>query len=418
MIDSQPAGPVSSPRTSTTSGVFSQVRTAVGDRLNHTVTGYNRIPNLIASSNAARPRADINNDMVAAIAAYTPQPGRQAARHMSLEVLNTPPPRVDNVIDAIQRYLDIRPRREPTADPKDEASVARHPQQIIESAGRWDDAMRYRFADNGASNRQFNPEYNAWAGGLDLTLKNEGSAEVSAPPTRSPLPGASGPDLSTLGDNAVHDPVDAAQAAMAEMIESQAPAPEPITSGAPLITDDPYFDPAYAAQNAAAKIREDLRGSEQERLTVGRSNIIDDPSRDPARNYQDTAAEIRRRLERPERDFVTVGQPNRADDPEKDPVHIAENIAAENLERLNRERRDGLKVGAANMADNVLDQPRRAWCASAQVAVGVSGQSGLNMVPASSFRPLAESDAYIRAIRVIDSLNRAQFSERIVGEKV
>ena len=439
MNDAQPASPVTSPGTSTTAGVFSQVRTATDDRLNRTVSGFNRLPNVIASGRAAVPQAVISNDMVAAIEAYSPKPGRQMARSMNLDVQNTPPPQVDSVIDAIQRYLDIKPRREPTADPKAEASVARHPQQIIESGQRWDDASRYQFASNGVEMHQFRPEYHAWAGSLDLTVENEGSADIYAPPTRSPMSGASG-TTSTLGENVVYDPVNAAQATMGQMLEVRAPSREYLTSGAPMLSEDPYFDPTCAAQNAAARLRAAIDVPAEEPLTVGPSFGIQDPvdaarsamSRmaeveaptprfftfgapaqsenpyfNPAEAARNAAVKLSTLLNSPEEELLTVGPSNVTDDPEKDPVHIAENIVAENTEKLEQASLPRYTVGAPNMVDNVQDQPQQAWYASTQVAYGLGRQSGINLAPAASFRPMAENQAYIRSMHILDGMSRA-----------
>lgn len=199
------ASPVISPRPSTASGLFSQVRDLVGDRLAQTVSGVNRIPHLIAASRASRPEADVSNELVAEVREYSPLPGRQAARHMRLDVQNNPGRQVDQVADAIQRYLNIEPRREPTADPKAEDSIVRHPQQIIQSNQRWNKATYYQFASNGAETYQIRPEYRAWGGGLELKLENEGTANIFAPSSSSPQPGPA----PTGPPNSADDPLNA-----------------------------------------------------------------------------------------------------------------------------------------------------------------------------------------------------------------
>lgn len=125
--DPQSVSPVISPRISTTSGVFSQVRSIVDDRLGHTVNGANRVPHLIAASRASRPEAGISNELVADVSDYSPLPGHQMGRHMRLDLQNNPGRQVDQVVDAIQRYLNIEPSREPTADPKAEAPLSAIP---------------------------------------------------------------------------------------------------------------------------------------------------------------------------------------------------------------------------------------------------------------------------------------------------
>ncbi|MDR0882685.1 MAG: hypothetical protein LBP55_09130 [Candidatus Adiutrix sp.] len=162
-----------------------------------------------------KPRAHSTNQLAASVTEYAPQPGRQVARHMRLEVQNTPGHQVDEVIDAFQRYFDISPRREPTADPRDEDSIARHPQQIIQSAQRWAADQSYQFSDNGVEFRQFQPEYRAWAGRLELTMHNPGPADISAPPT------VVGPPLMSESQN----PATAWQTATAQTTANLTPDP-------------------------------------------------------------------------------------------------------------------------------------------------------------------------------------------------
>ncbi len=126
MITKEPQGasPVTSPRTSAPGNVFSGVKTAAIDRLQFTVQNHNGIPNSIAMGRAVKPRASVSNEMAAKALDFEPRPGRQPRQGMHLQVHNAPGPRerVDTVADAIQRYLNIKPRREATSDPKAEDS--------------------------------------------------------------------------------------------------------------------------------------------------------------------------------------------------------------------------------------------------------------------------------------------------------
>jgi|GEM_PF-2522083 hypothetical protein len=299
----QSSSPVISPRTSTAGGVFSQVRDLVGDRLDHTVSGVNRVPHLIAASRASLPQAHISNEQVAEVSDYSPLPGHQMARHMRLDMQNNPGRQVDQVIDAIQRYLNIEPRREPTADPKAEDSIVRHPQQIIQSSQRWNDATYYQFATNGAESYQFRPEYRAWGGGLELKLENEGSANIFAPSSSSPQPGAS-----PLGQTIAADPARAAQETMTQLTEmfNEADSPGSLPSrlseilGLPAGGQTAAHDPARAAQESIAQLAEIFSPTETPAFLPNRlSEILELPTggwtaaHDPARAAQESMARMR-----------------------------------------------------------------------------------------------------------------------------
>ncbi|MDR1922300.1 MAG: hypothetical protein LBS31_11250 [Candidatus Adiutrix sp.] len=291
--DPQHASPVISPRVSTVAGLFSQVREAVDDRLKHTVVNPNSLQNTIASGRASAPVATVANEPVAEVLDFTPLPGRQPGRRMRLDVFEAPASRVDTVIDAIQRYLNIEPRREPTADPKNEASIARHPQQIIQAAQYWDDALPYQYAQNGVRTQHLQPEFRAWGASLTAQAEEAGTTGISAPPTRSPLPGRL-----PLGRYMPYDPARAAQEAMADLTGRLEPAEvDFVQAGPPLMTEDPYFDPAYAAQNAMGRLRSFQATADAPRIRSGAPGYIDDPYNDPAFAAANAVARTRANLE-------------------------------------------------------------------------------------------------------------------------
>jgi hypothetical protein len=188
---------------------------------------------------------------------------------------------VDQVADALQRYLGVRPRYEPTADPRDEASVARHPQGLLQAGRRWADDASYQFTANGVANYRISPDYRAWGGALDLELTNQGLTTVSAPPTISPRPGARvGAAFS------YYDPAYAVQEAMARMEEVLAqsgPAGPRVTIGPPNMVDNPYFDPPFTAQNALDRQRADLAAVQPAGplVAVGPPNMARNPAYAP-----------------------------------------------------------------------------------------------------------------------------------------
>jgi hypothetical protein len=251
------ASPVTAPRTLTPTGVFGGVQSAARNRLDHTIPGladHSRLPNTIAQGPATLPRALASNPLVAEVRSFRPGPGAQAARQNVLNVRNDPGPQDDGVIKALQRYFNVQPRRGPSADPRDEASVVRHPQGLVQSSARWDQDMFYQFTDNGAANYQIRPDYRAWGGRLDLELTGAGQATVSSPSTRAPQPGATAVDKFGY-----YDPANAAQEALRRMQADLAPGNfSPTLVGPPNMADNPRFDPSFAAQNAFRRMRADL----------------------------------------------------------------------------------------------------------------------------------------------------------------
>ncbi len=367
----QPSSPVTSPRISAPGQVFSQVRDVTRERLGHTLHNPARLPNYIAQSRAVSPRARIDNTRPAEITDYAPAPGRQLERHMRLDVQNTPGPPVDAVIDAIQRYLDIRPRREPTADPLDEDSIARHPQQIAQSAGRWAAERYYQFSANGAETYQFRPGYHTWSGRLDLQLENPGLADISTPAARSPRPGRT-----PVGRQITYDPAYAAQEATTVMTTTHSAGSASLpTVGPPIMTKDPYFNPSYAGQNAAARIRTLLAPSDTR--------------------------------------HVLAGAPNLTDDPYFNPAFAARNALSRGLELLYPDSAPPAAMGSAGQSDDPAARAAQAGKTALQIIREVAGP-GVGGDP-SAAAPPARDPAYLRAMRSIQRLERTMLNARVIG---
>lgn len=214
-------------------------------------------PDLLTQNRELEPQIKTSNGLAATVSDFSPKPGRHLRRTMHVVVRNTPADRVDQVVDAMQRYMDIRPRREPTADPLDEASIARFPQQILESGQRWDQARLYQFSTNGVLQTQYSPKYRAWGGDLELNLNGIGVTNVTS---------------------------------------TESKAPEPILVGAPNMVDDPYFDPAFAAQNAMRRLRELLDTPEVSRPQAGPGNMVDNPYFHPSQAAGNAMGHLRELL--------------------------------------------------------------------------------------------------------------------------
>jgi hypothetical protein len=211
-------------------------------------------------------RAHVQNPLVAEVRAFQPGPAARPLRQNHLNVQNVPGSRHDAVVRALQRYLDVKPRRQPSADPRDEASVARHPQGLLEAGFRWAQDVFYQFTDNDAAHYQLQPDYRLWGGTLEMELKSAGRTAVSAPATGAGA-GASEAEAPTSVGKFGYDPANAAQETQAKMNEilaaRQGSPREAVLTGPPGMNDNPYFDPAFAAQNAIKKMRADLAGDDR-----------------------------------------------------------------------------------------------------------------------------------------------------------
>ena len=397
--NSQAASQVISPQISTTQTVFSRVKSNVSQRLNKSVSAPNSIPHIIAAGRASVPRAGISNPLVASVSGYSPLPGSRPANHMRLDVQNIPAPKVDSVADAIQRYLGISPRNEPTADPLDEATVARHPQQLLQAADRWADARYYQFSANGLERYQFQSDFRAWGGGLELNIENRGQADISAPAHRSPL-AVRGP----ASEGADPDLVFAAQRTMADLAERRSEPVEWLKAGAPINQDDPYFDPAYAAQNAMADILA-RQGEPIEWTSVGAPIFQQSAYFDPAYAAQNAMGRIRDLMA--DIGEVVVGSGDRAGNPAYAPGEAFKTAMARTRQSLEDIGPPPVKVGAPLSTEDVLASPNKAWATTTNVNKGLEAEhlreedkSGL----ARYYRPRGLDQAYLRAIRIMEEM--------------
>jgi len=345
----QAASPVTNPRTLTLTGVFSGVQNIARSRLDHTISGladHSRLPNTIAQGPATLPQARLSNTLVAEVRSFRPGPGIQPARQNVLNIQNDPGRQADGVIRALQRYFDVHPRRQPSADPRDEASTVRHPQGIIPSSARWSQDLYYQFADNGVATYQIQPDYRAWGGRLDLELTGAGQTTVSAPATRAPRPGAS----PTLG---YYDPANAAQKAQARTTELLTPNRFPMTRvGPPNIIDNPYFDSAFAGENTVRKIKTDLTPNHFPMTRVGPPNIVDNPYFDSAFAGENAAGKIKADLTPNHFPMTRVGPPNIIDNPYFDSAFAGENAAGKIKADLAPNHFPMTRVGPPNIVDN------------------------------------------------------------------
>lgn len=351
----QSAGAV---RPSITSYFFGQVRNAVNDRLDSTFSRPNSAAGIIAAGPASRPTATLSNGMAAEVTSFSPPVGRTLARTMHLKVQNTPGSRVDSVADAIQRYLDIKPRNEPTADPLDEDSVARHPQQVTQAAGRWQNELFYQFSANGLYNLQTKPQFRTWSGHLDLEIENPGPTGVFAPPSRSQVAGRSvfGPDMG-------FNPTFAAQQAVAATVgAAETGGAKIFYSGPPLYRDDPYFDPNYVAANVMGSMRLRLaEPSALESIDTGVDASLDSP----VVAAGNAMANMAQSLFVPQMQWLDFGPADLSEQPGFDPVTAA--YAAINTYReATAPDQEGRKVGPATYAEDPDQSPATAGRTSMQ----------------------------------------------------
>ncbi|MDL2226828.1 hypothetical protein LJB86_04155 [Deltaproteobacteria bacterium OttesenSCG-928-M10] len=440
-----PVSPALSVSTSTTSMFFGQVKNAVNNRLNNTVSRPNSAANIIAAGRAAKPTATLSNELAASISSYSPPVGRTLARTMHLEVRNNPGSQIDSVADAIQRYLDIRPRNEPTADPLDEDSVARHPQQIIQSAGRWQNEMFYQFSANGLENLQNQAQFRTWSGNLDLKIENPGPAGVYAASSRSQMAGQS-----VSGRNITYDPAFAAQEAMASIAKAAEPGRANFQyAGPPMYPDDPYFDPNYVSANVMGSLRARLAESsilegldtgvdasldspvvaagnamnsmastlvtpEMKWLDFGPPDMSEKAILDPVTSGREAVGKFQEAIA-PAPELSKVGPANYNEDPYSDPEQAWGEATTATRERLEVAPTPKIKVGRPVYTEDMYTEPVRSGLTVTQVNVGLS----TDQMPdrADSYKPRVLDEPFIRALRTIADLNG--FTERmgIIGTK-
>ncbi|MDR2338953.1 MAG: hypothetical protein LBF40_02300 [Deltaproteobacteria bacterium] len=173
-------------------------------------------PNVVAQiikSGAPKPHATVSNNMVARVDSYSPPPGVNLAHYMALDV-DKAHESPTTVVDAIQRYFNVRPRREPLADPLDIASTDSYPSLIMEERSNYRNMKPYRYSINGTQRDTDISSFYADSGHMKVRIVGTGITTIKTPATQ---------------------------------------AEEPIKYGA-VDLDSFYYPPAYAAQMAMNKI--------------------------------------------------------------------------------------------------------------------------------------------------------------------
>jgi hypothetical protein len=142
-------------------------------------------PNVVAQiikAGAPKPHATVSNSMVAAVDEYTPPPGRNMRHYLALDV-DKAGRSVTTVVDALQRYFNVTPRREPIADPKDIASTDSFPTLVMDEAAAYADNFPYQFSVNGVPEQQHTPHFFARGGHLKIRILGPGTSTVHTPET-------------------------------------------------------------------------------------------------------------------------------------------------------------------------------------------------------------------------------------------
>jgi hypothetical protein len=193
-------------------------------------------PNIVAQiikSGAPKPHATISNTMVAAVDKFTPPPGINMRHYLALDVDHAGR-NPTTVVDALQRYFNVRPRREPIADPKDMASTDSFPTLVMDEAKA---AARqyypYRFSVNGIVQSQNQPDFYAGGGNLKIRILGPGVTSIQTPS----IPAEPGIEVGPLANRGkYYPPAFAAQMAMdyikvlndpTQKMQTYAAAPDP-----------------------------------------------------------------------------------------------------------------------------------------------------------------------------------------------
>jgi hypothetical protein len=149
------------------------------------VTEVDAAPNTVAQiikAGSPKPHATVSNAMVATVDEYTPPPGRNMRHYLSLDV-DKAGRSSTTVVDALQRYFNVRPRREPIADPKDIASTDSFPTLVMDEAEAYARNFPYQFSVNGVPQKQYTPHLYARGGALKIRILGPGVTTVNTPPT-------------------------------------------------------------------------------------------------------------------------------------------------------------------------------------------------------------------------------------------
>jgi hypothetical protein len=140
-------------------------------------------PNVVSQiiqSGSPNPHATVSNGMVARVDSYTPPPGRNMAHYLAMDVDKAGAENT-TVADALQRYLNVSPTRDPGGDPKDIDSHDSYPSLIMGEDKAWQHNMPYEFSVNGVVHRQTQPTFFTRAGSLKIRVVGKGVSTVSTP---------------------------------------------------------------------------------------------------------------------------------------------------------------------------------------------------------------------------------------------
>ncbi|MDR2405618.1 MAG: hypothetical protein LBE27_04530 [Deltaproteobacteria bacterium] len=150
------------------------------------VTYTDGAPNIVAQiikSGAPKPHATVSNTMVARVDSYTPPPGINLAHYLALDVDKADDYNPTTVVDAIQRYFNVRPRREPIADPQDIASTDSYPTLVIDEASNYANLKPYHYSINGIERKADLSSFYADSGHMQVRIKGTGVTSIKSPAT-------------------------------------------------------------------------------------------------------------------------------------------------------------------------------------------------------------------------------------------
>ncbi|MDR0549190.1 MAG: hypothetical protein LBI10_07260 [Deltaproteobacteria bacterium] len=182
------------------------------------VTQVDGVPNAVAQvlrSGAPKPHATVPNSMVAAVDQYTPPPGRNMAHYLTLDV-DKAGNGVTSIADALQRYLDVKPRREAEADPRSMAATDAYPTLIMDEDEAWANSFPYQFSLNGVVQKQIQPNFYSASGALRARILGVGISSIKTPATE---PDPSIPVGPSATRSMYYPPEAAAQLAMSRIFD-------------------------------------------------------------------------------------------------------------------------------------------------------------------------------------------------------
>jgi hypothetical protein len=124
------------------------------------------------------------------------------------------------IADALQRYLDVSPRREAEADPRDMAATDAYPTLVMDEDQAWAEVLPYQFSVNGITQQQSQPVFFAMGGTVRARVLDKGVSTITTPATEGE-PGLLVGPLATKG--MYYPPEAAAQMAMGRIFDMYYP---------------------------------------------------------------------------------------------------------------------------------------------------------------------------------------------------